>query len=119
MRASLDGAPPCQAHLARVVEELLSARTRASERFVAAAAEPLARLCHQAAERFARGGRLIAIAHTPPARSDARHIAVEFVHPIIVGKRALPAIALTGEGRGDRAPGDRAAGDGAPGGGAV
>jgi D-sedoheptulose 7-phosphate isomerase len=99
VRASLDDAPPRQAHLARRVEELLSARTRASERFFAAAADPLARLCHQAAERFARGGRLIAIAHTPPARSDARHIAVEFVHPVIVGKRALPAIALTGEGR--------------------
>jgi D-sedoheptulose 7-phosphate isomerase len=113
VRASLDGAPPREAHLARRVEELLSARTRVSERFFAAAAEPLARLCHQAAERFARGGRLIAIAHTPQARSDARHIAVEFVHPVIVGKRALPALALTGEGRapGERAPGERAPGE--------
>ena len=107
MRASLDGAPPRQAYLARRVEELLGARTRASDRFFADAAEPLARLCHRAAERFARGGRLIAIAHAPAARSDARHIAVEFVHPVIVGKRALPAIALTGEGRASRdlAPG--------------
>jgi D-sedoheptulose 7-phosphate isomerase len=40
---------------------------------------------------------LVALACTPAARSDARHIAVEFVHPVIVGKRALPAIALTGE----------------------
>ena len=104
MRASLEGAPPRQAHLARRVEELLSERTRASERFFAAAADPLARLCHRAAERFARGGRLIALAQTPQARSDARHIAVEFVHPVIVGKRALPAIALTGEGR---TPGER------------
>jgi D-sedoheptulose 7-phosphate isomerase len=46
------------------------------------------------AERFARGGRLIALASTPEARSDARHVAVEFVHPVIVGKRALPALAL-------------------------
>jgi len=104
VRASLEGAPPRQAHLARRVEELLSERTRASERFFAAAADPLARLCHRAAERFARGGRLIALAQTPQARSDARHIAVEFVHPVIVGKRALPAIALTGEGR---TPGER------------
>ena len=50
------------------------------------------------AERFARGGRLIAFGHTPAARSDARHVAVEFVHPVIVGKRALPAIGLAGEG---------------------
>ncbi len=29
--------------------------------------------------------------------SDAEHVAVEFVHPVLVGKRALPAIALTGD----------------------
>ena len=50
------------------------------------------------AERFARGGRLVALGHSPPARSDARHVAVEFVHPVIVGKRALPAIGLAAEG---------------------
>ena len=50
------------------------------------------------AERFAAGGRLIAAGATPAARSDARHVAVEFVHPVIVGKRALPAIGLAGEG---------------------
>ena len=50
------------------------------------------------AERFARGGRLVAVGRSPAARSDVRHVAVEFVHPVIVGKRALPAIALAGEG---------------------
>ena len=35
---------------------------------------------------------------SPAARSDVRHVAVEFVHPVIVGKRALPAIGFTGEG---------------------
>ena len=50
------------------------------------------------AERFARGGRLVAFGEGPVARSDARHVAVEFVHPVIVGKRALPALALTAEG---------------------
>jgi D-sedoheptulose 7-phosphate isomerase len=50
------------------------------------------------AERFARGGRLVAFGATPVARSDARHVAVEFVHPVIVGKRALPAIGLAAEG---------------------
>ncbi len=79
------------------VEELLALRTDANERFFAAAAEPLARLCHRVAERFSRGGRLLAIACSPQARSDAHHVAVEFVHPVIVGKRALPALALTGE----------------------
>ena len=50
------------------------------------------------AERFARGGRLVAFGRSPAARSDVRHVAVEFVHPVIVGKRALPAIGLAGEG---------------------
>ena len=50
------------------------------------------------AERFARGGRLVALGRSPAARSDVRHVAVEFVHPVIVGKRALPAIGLAGEG---------------------
>ncbi|HEY6540625.1 MAG TPA: SIS domain-containing protein, partial [Ktedonobacteraceae bacterium] len=29
--------------------------------------------------------------------TDAQHVAVEFVHPVIVGKRALPALALTND----------------------
>ena len=77
---------------------LLAARTEANARFFDAEAERLARLCHVMAERFARGGRLVAFGRSPAARSDARHVAVEFVHPVIVGKRALPAIGLAGEG---------------------
>ena len=80
------------------VTALLSARTEANARFFDAEAERLARLCHLMAERFARGGRLVAFGRSPAARSDARHVAVEFVHPVIVGKRALPAIGLAGEG---------------------
>jgi D-sedoheptulose 7-phosphate isomerase len=77
------------------IDELLERRTTANARFFAAQAERLARLCHHMAERFAHGGRLVAIGLSPSARSDVRHIAVEFVHPVIVGKRALPAIGLT------------------------
>ncbi|MDQ6842397.1 MAG: SIS domain-containing protein [Actinomycetota bacterium] len=80
------------------LDELLARRTEANELFFASEAERLARLCHRMAERFARGGRLIAFGRSPAARSDARHVAVEFVHPVIVGKRALPAIGLAGEG---------------------
>ena len=79
------------------VGELLAARTEANERFFAVHAQAIARLCHRMAERFARGGRLIAVGLSPAARSDVRHVAVEFVHPVIVGKRALPALGLTGE----------------------
>ena len=81
------------------VQALLEERTEASARFFETEAERLARLCHLMAERFARGGRLIAFGSSPAARSDARHVAVEFVHPVIVGKRALPAIAVAGRRR--------------------
>jgi D-sedoheptulose 7-phosphate isomerase len=91
-------APPLAADPAARLAEMLGARTEANARFFEAEAERLARLCHLMAERFARGGRLVAFGHSPGARSDARHVAVEFVHPVIVGKRALPAIGLAGEG---------------------
>jgi D-sedoheptulose 7-phosphate isomerase len=80
------------------LQVLLAERTQANQRFFAVEAEPLARLCHLMAERFAAGGRLVAFGRSPAARSDARHVAVEFVHPVIVGKRALPALGLAGEG---------------------
>lgn len=83
--------------LHELVELRLEQRRDAGEQFFGAHADQLASLCHRMAERFARGGRLIAIGVTPAARSDVRHVAVEFVHPVIVGKRALPALGLTGE----------------------
>ena len=83
---------------ADVLDRALAERTRANAAFFEAESERLARLCHLMAERFARGGRLIAFGRSPAARSDVRHVAVEFVHPVIVGKRALPALGLAGEG---------------------
>jgi D-sedoheptulose 7-phosphate isomerase len=80
------------------VEALLRERSEANALFFSAEAERLARLCHKMAERFAREGRLVAFGSSPADRSDARHVAVEFVHPVIVGKRALPALGLAGEG---------------------
>jgi D-sedoheptulose 7-phosphate isomerase len=80
------------------VEALLRERSEANALFFNAEAERLARLCHKMAERFAREGRLVAFGASPADRSDARHVAVEFVHPVIVGKRALPALGLAGEG---------------------
>jgi D-sedoheptulose 7-phosphate isomerase len=66
-------------------------RREANAAWFAAEAERLARLCGEMAKRFARGGRLLATGDV----SDSRHVAVEFVHPVIVGKRALPALAVT------------------------
>jgi D-sedoheptulose 7-phosphate isomerase len=76
----------------------LEERTAANGRLFSAEAERIARLCHRMAERFARGGRLIALGTGGADRSDVRHVTVEFVHPVIVGKRALPALGLSDEG---------------------
>jgi D-sedoheptulose 7-phosphate isomerase len=80
------------------IDTLLHERVRANRVFFERESERIARLCHRMAERFAAGGRLVAFGATPAARSDVRHVAVEFVHPVIVGKRALPALGLAGEG---------------------
>jgi D-sedoheptulose 7-phosphate isomerase len=45
-------------------------------------------------ERFLKGGRLLALGRGP-CSTDAQHVSVEFVHPVIVGKRALPALDLS------------------------
>jgi D-sedoheptulose 7-phosphate isomerase len=62
-------------------------------RSLAGLAGAVARTCHDMAERFARGGTLLAFGNGGPS-TDAQHISVEFVHPVIVGKRALPALSL-------------------------
>jgi D-sedoheptulose 7-phosphate isomerase len=60
----------------------------------AAQAGAVASACHAMAVRFHRGGKLLVFGVGGPS-TDAQHVAVEFVHPVIVGKRALPAISLT------------------------
>jgi D-sedoheptulose 7-phosphate isomerase len=60
----------------------------------AAQAGAVASACHAMAVRFHRGGKLVVFGIGGPS-TDAQHVAVEFVHPVIVGKRALPAISLT------------------------
>ncbi|WAC89884.1 HypC/HybG/HupF family hydrogenase formation chaperone [Mycobacterium sp. Aquia_213] len=57
-------------------------------------AEDLAATAFTLAKRFAAGATMWSIA--PAWEPHALHIAVEFVHPVIMGKRALPAVALTG-----------------------
>ncbi len=44
------------------------------------------------ARRFAAGATMWCVA--PQWPSHGRHVAVEFVHPVIVGKRALPAVSV-------------------------
>jgi D-sedoheptulose 7-phosphate isomerase len=78
------------------VEDAYRVRERIVRGFFAEHAERLAELCHLMARRFIRGGRLIAFGLGASA-TDAQHISVEFVHPVIVGKRALPALALAND----------------------
>ena len=57
-------------------------------------AADLAATSFSLAKRFAAGATMWCIA--PGWEPHALHIAVEFIHPVIVGKRALPAVAITG-----------------------
>jgi len=66
------------------------------ETFFENEAERIAEACWAMARRFSQGGRLLAFGNGAQA-TDAQHVSVEFVHPVIVGKRALPALALTND----------------------
>jgi len=80
--------------LASQVEERLLERDELYEQFFSREAARLAEACREMSERFLRGGRLLAFGRGPYA-TDAQHVSVEFVHPVIVGKRALPALDLS------------------------
>ncbi len=56
----------------------------------------IANAAHAMAVRFHQGGKLVVFG-IGGAAADAQHVAVEFVHPVIVGKRAFPAISLTSD----------------------
>ena len=82
---------PASAQVSRLFERREQHVTDFAEQTAAVAAA-----CHQMAVRFHRGGKLVVFG-TGGASTDAQHVAVEFVHPVIVGKRALPAISLTSD----------------------
>lgn len=80
--------------LKRYLEESFAERNQLFEQFFACEARTLAAACSEMAEHFLKGGRLLAFGKGPYA-TDAQHVSVEFVHPVIVGKRALPALDLS------------------------
>jgi D-sedoheptulose 7-phosphate isomerase len=84
------------ARLAGAGDDALAAFARRREPVtgLAGQADAVAGACHAMAVRFHRGGKLLVFG-TGGASTDAQHVAVEFVHPVIVGKRALPALCLT------------------------
>lgn len=76
------------------IDRRLLARNDIFASFFAREANRLAEACHEMSRRFLAGGRLLAFGRGPYA-TDAQHVSVEFVHPVIVGKRALPALDLS------------------------
>jgi D-sedoheptulose 7-phosphate isomerase len=63
---------------------------------LSAEAGAIAAACADMAARFHAGGKLVVFGNGAGA-TDAAHVAVEFVHPVIVGKRALPALSLSND----------------------
>jgi len=74
-----------------VVSEHIARSVGATAGFFDAESRRVAECCQRMADHFTRGGMLLVIGEGAQA-SDAQHVAVEFVHPVIVGKRALPAV---------------------------
>ena len=66
------------------------------EQFFRAEADRIEALVRAMAARFSSGGRLYAMGNGGSA-TDAQHIALEFFHPIIEKRKALPAVALTAD----------------------
>jgi D-sedoheptulose 7-phosphate isomerase len=81
--------------LAQTASRRLLERNAAYRRFFDREADRLANACRSMAERFRAGGRLLAFGRGACA-TDAQHVSVEFIHPVIVGKRALPALDISG-----------------------
>ncbi len=75
----------------QVIRSRILERNPICDRFFAHEARPLATACAQMARCFLRGGRLLCFGRGAYA-TDAMHLSVEFIHPVIVGKRALPAL---------------------------
>ena len=84
--------PTCE--IAIDITARLLERNAIFEEFFNRRAHSLAEACKEMASRFLNGGRLLAFGQGPYA-TDAQHVSVEFVHPIIVGKRALPALDIS------------------------
>jgi len=72
------------------------ARRREAGLALVECADAMSRAGAAMAARFSGGGKLIAFGNGAGS-TDAQHLAVEFVHPVVVGKRTLPAIALTSD----------------------
>lgn len=76
----------------RKCQESVEVKSTFFERY----AEQIGELSQKMAERFQRGRRLWVMGNGGSA-CDAQHVAVEFIHPIIEKRRALPALDLVSQ----------------------
>jgi D-sedoheptulose 7-phosphate isomerase len=86
--------PSATTALGARIAQALRARTPLARPFFATSAESIARTAGDVARRLHAGGCIYTFGRGPYA-TDAQHTAVEFVHPVLVGKRALPATDLS------------------------
>lgn len=80
-------------HAAGTAADHFAASTAMSDEFFVKHLDEIAAASQAMALRFQQGGRLL-VAGDGSQRSDAAHVIVEFLHPVVVGKRALPAMSL-------------------------
>ncbi len=74
----------------------VDARCAAGEAYFASAAQDLAECAAAMADRFFVGATLLVFGSGTGA-TDAQHNSVEYVHPVLPGCRALPALSLTND----------------------
>ncbi len=79
-----------------ILQEGLDARCEAGDRYFAAVADELARCAATMADLFF-GGATLLVFGSGAGTTDAQHNSVEYVHPVLPGCRALPALALTND----------------------
>jgi D-sedoheptulose 7-phosphate isomerase len=80
--------------LAERIAAAIRSRAPVTRRYFAENATAIAEAARNVAQRLNDGGRIYAFGRGAYA-TDAQHVAVEFVHPVLVGKRALPASDLS------------------------
>ena len=78
------------------VEARVAERVRSGEEFFTANASAIAACASAMADRFFAGATLLVFGSGPHA-TDAMHNSVEFVHPVLPGCRALPALSLSND----------------------
>ena len=80
--------------LARRIASSIRSRAPIARTFFDTNAAAIADAAREVAARLNSGGRIYAFGRGAYA-TDAQHVAVEFVHPVLVGKPALPASDLS------------------------